>query len=72
MVNGVLPYFLTSTGSNGAAGMTRWEDGLLKKITQNPSHVICIHCVAYTVNLYSKCNKRWEITLMILIQSSIN
>jgi len=23
MVNGVLPYFLTSTGSNGAAGMTR-------------------------------------------------
>jgi len=37
------------------------ENGLLKKIIQNLSHVICIHCVAHTVGN----------TLMILIQSWI-
>jgi len=51
MVNGVLPYFLTSTGSNGAASMTGRENGLLKKIIQNLSHVICIHCVAHNTEL---------------------
>ena len=48
MVNGVLPYFLNSNGSNSATSMTGRESGLLKKIIQNLSHVICIRVAQNT------------------------
>jgi hypothetical protein len=51
MTNCVLFSFLTSTGSNGAARMAGRENGLLKKTIQNLSHVMCIDCVAHTLNL---------------------
>jgi len=51
IVNGLLLYFLTSNGSNGAASMTGRENGLLKKIIQNLSHVICIYRVAQNTEL---------------------
>jgi hypothetical protein len=43
--------FLSVFGSDGATYLIRSENGLIRKIMQNISHLICVLCLAHRLNL---------------------